>query len=89
MSITSFVGATTIQPLVGASVTAKLAVLNAAKCSNSVVGDDVKLTSGLLHSVFGVTNLAIHDVVSPTSFVGILRCASNDNTKVCSFIDQP
>jgi hypothetical protein len=78
----SFIGSINIQPVVGAPVLAKLAVLDIAKYDHSA---DAEVTDEHrpLHVVFAVTDLATHDVILPSSVVADLQRTSHKSSCQC------
>jgi hypothetical protein len=87
----SSVGSINIQPIVGKTVEAKLAVLDIAKFDETASSDCVvnECTTGPLHLVFAVTDLARQDVVLPDAVVQELqetshKCVHDCNSSVLS-----
>jgi hypothetical protein len=81
----SSIGSVHIQPIVGKSVEAKLAVLDVAKFDSSDVDCDACDTCvhGPMHVVFAVTDLASQDVVLPEAIVTDLHKTSHKCKHLC------
>jgi hypothetical protein len=86
----SSVGSVSIQPIVGGSVKAKLAVLDIARFDDSTIDVCVldncvanKCENGPIHLLFAVTDLASQEVVLPESVVRDLQQTSHKCSNVC------
>ena len=80
----STIGTINIQPCIGQTVPAKLAVLDVAKFDSDVVGDEANNANGPLHMVFAVTDLASFDVILPVTVVNELKNTSHMSTEFCT-----
>ena len=80
----STIGSINIQPFIGQTVPAKLAVLDIAKYDSDVGSNKTDKTSGPLHMVFAVTDLASFEVILPVTAVNELQTTSHMSTEYCT-----
>jgi hypothetical protein len=80
----STIGTIIIQPCIGQTVPAKLAVLDIAKFDSEVGSEKAENIKGPLHMVFAVTDLASFEVILAVTVVNELKNTSHLSTEYCT-----